>query len=99
MRWTRNGSLAVICAATLLPAGEAAAEGLRATRIAGFNRPPAKDGYRYPDCFCTDSGGLRVEIGDWACLKIGKRLVMAQCDMSLNNPAWRMEKEDGCPIS
>jgi hypothetical protein len=61
-----------------------------------YNPPPAKEGYSYPDCYCTDSDGQRVEMGQRACLRIGTRLVLARCEMSLNNPAWRPESE-GCP--
>ena len=61
-----------------------------------YNPPPAKDGYSYPDCYCTDSTGVRVELGDTACLQIGSRRVLARCDMSVNNPTWRHEAE-GCP--
>ncbi len=58
--------------------------------------PPPKQGYSYPDCYCTDSAGDRVELGETACLTIGPRQVLARCDMSANNPAWRYEGE-GCP--
>ncbi|MFQ5566868.1 MAG: hypothetical protein ACE5EU_10960 [Paracoccaceae bacterium] len=58
--------------------------------------PPAKDGFSYPDCYCTDSLGQRVEMGEKACLIIGSRRVLARCDMSVNNPTWRHESE-GCP--
>jgi len=61
-----------------------------------FTPPPAKEGYRYPDCFCTDSEGERVEVGQYACLTIGPKRMTAVCGMSLNNPAWRMRGE-GCP--
>ena len=61
-----------------------------------FTPPPAKEGYSYPDCFCTDSAGKRVELGERACLIIGSRRVLARCDMSVNNPTWRHESE-GCP--
>ena len=57
---------------------------------------PPKEGYSYPDCYCTDSGGKRVEMGETACLLIGSRQVTARCDMSVNNPTWRTESE-GCP--
>lgn len=60
--------------------------------------PPAKEGYAYPDCYCTGSSGERVEIGERACLMINRRPVSAICGMSLNNPAWRVEGE-GCGIS
>ncbi|HSF97007.1 MAG TPA: hypothetical protein VLA52_18415 [Thermohalobaculum sp.] len=57
---------------------------------------PPKEGYSYPDCYCTDSDGKRVEMGQRACLRIGSREVTALCDMSVNNPTWRPETE-GCP--
>jgi hypothetical protein len=61
-----------------------------------YSPPPAKDGYTYPDCYCTDSKGQRVDMGKTACLIIGSRRVLARCDMSVNNPTWRPESE-GCP--
>lgn len=63
-----------------------------------YSHPPPKEGYSYPDCYCTDTDGARVEIGDMACLRIGRKRVLAQCDMSQNSPAWRPQRE-GCPIS
>lgn len=64
----------------------------------GYNPVPPAKGFRYPDCFCTDSQGERVEMGRSACLQIGSRTVMAQCDMSLNSPIWRVS-EEACPTS
>ncbi len=64
----------------------------------GYNPVPPAKGFRYPDCFCTDSQGKRVEMGRSACLQIGSRTVMAQCDMSLNSPIWRIS-EEACPTS
>lgn len=61
-----------------------------------YSPPRAKEGFAYPDCYCTDSEGRRVELGKRACLRIGGREVTARCAMSLNNPAWRTEA-DGCP--
>ena len=67
------------------------------TPAAGEYSPPKpKKGFKYPDCFCTDSNGKRVEMGATACLKIGSQKVFAKCDMSLNNPTWR-HLEEGCP--
>ncbi|MCF3935419.1 hypothetical protein L1787_18675 [Acuticoccus sp. M5D2P5] len=77
-----------------LPA-PAFAEGITVTNR--FVPPPAKQGYSYPDCYCRDSTGGRVEIGERACLTIGPRRMTARCDMSQNVPTWRMEAE-GCPI-
>ena len=61
-----------------------------------YNPPKPKDGFRYPDCFCTDSQGKRVELGQTTCLQIGSSQVLAQCKMSLNNPSWKRIQE-GCP--
>ena len=61
-----------------------------------FTQPPAKDGYSYPDYYCTDSKGQRVEMGETACLIIGSRRMLARCEISVNSPAWREESE-GCP--
>lgn len=62
----------------------------------GYNPPPAKDGFSYPDCFCTDSEGRRVELGQTTCLQIGSNQVLARCGMSLNSPTWRTISQ-GCP--
>lgn len=47
------------------------------------------------DCYCTDSNGGRVELGEMICLHVGGRSFMAQCQMSLNVPMWR-EISQGC---
>ncbi|PIE14605.1 MAG: hypothetical protein CSA70_01830 [Rhodobacterales bacterium] len=47
------------------------------------------------DCYCTDSSGGRVELGETICLQVGGRMFMAQCQMSLNVPMWR-EISEGC---
>ena len=41
------------------------------------------------ECYCTDTQGARVEIGDEICLFVDGRAFMALCDMSLNVPIWR----------
>ena len=41
------------------------------------------------DCYCTDTGGIRVELGEERCLVVDGRAFMALCDMSLNVPIWR----------
>lgn len=50
------------------------------------------------DCYCTDSQGARVELGQYLCLTVGGRSFTAQCQMSLNVPMWR-EIQDGCVSS
>ena len=47
------------------------------------------------DCYCTDSTGGRVELGESICLNVGGRMFTAQCQMSLNVPMWR-ETQEGC---
>lgn len=47
------------------------------------------------DCYCTDSKGGRIELGEMICLHVDGRMFMAQCQMSLNNPMWR-EISEGC---
>lgn len=49
-------------------------------------------------CFCTDQTGSRVELGQSICLDVGGRRFTARCEMSLNNPMWREQKE-GCVSS
>ena len=41
------------------------------------------------DCYCTDTQGARVELGETICLFVNGRAYMALCDMSLNVPTWR----------
>jgi hypothetical protein len=81
--------LALICA---FAPGPAPAQD--APRTPAWTRPPAAEGFSYPDCFCTNRGE-RVEMGQSACLQIGSEWFTARCAMSLNNPTWRREK-DGC---
>lgn len=47
------------------------------------------------ECYCTDSSGARIELGETICLQVDGRMFMAQCQMSLNSPMWR-EVEKGC---
>ena len=47
------------------------------------------------ECYCTDSQGLRIELGQTICLQVDGRMFMAQCQMSLNVPMWR-EVQQGC---
>ena len=52
-------------------------------------------GGKVQDCYCTDSKGSRVELGEMICLQVDGRMFMAQCQMSLNVPMWR-EVQEGC---
>lgn len=57
-------------------------------------RPAPKEGYAYPECYCTNRGE-RVQLGQTACLRVDGKEFTALCAMSLNNPAWRRQGE-GC---
>ena len=61
--------------------------------------PPALADYnlngKIIDCYCTDSTGGRVELGEKICLQVDGKMFMAQCQMSLNVPMWR-KISDGC---
>ena len=50
------------------------------------------------DCYCTDTQGARIELGEVICLSVGGRMFTAQCQMSLNVPMWR-ELSEGCASS
>ena len=52
-------------------------------------------GGRVVECYCTDTQGARVELGETICLQVDGRIFMAQCQMSLNVPMWR-EVREGC---
>lgn len=53
---------------------------------------------KWPDCYCTDTSGARVELGETVCLTVDGRTFEARCEMMLNNPMWR-EIGSGCTVS
>lgn len=94
MRRYRTARLLAAGAACLLLPASLASAGPEANP--NYAPPAPKQGYSYPDCYCTDSDGTRVELGGTACLRIGGKEILARCDMSVNSPTWRYETE-GCP--
>ncbi|MEL6677120.1 MAG: hypothetical protein AAFQ51_00360 [Pseudomonadota bacterium] len=50
------------------------------------------------ECYCTDGGGDRWELGDIICIDIYGRSFLARCEMSQNNPTWR-DLSEGCVAS
>ena len=52
-------------------------------------------GVEWPDCYCTDRSGTRIELGQTVCMYVDGRSFTARCEMSLNNPMWR-EVGEGC---
>jgi hypothetical protein len=49
-------------------------------------------------CYCRDTTGQHVQMGELRCLTVGGRTFLALCDMSLNTMTWR-EQSEGCPSS
>lgn len=89
--------MALVAATTLPAAADDAVPRITPVQSdGGYVRPKPKKGFRYPDCFCTDSTGQRIELGMTSCLKIGSQSFLARCGMSLNNPIWR-RVDDKCP--
>lgn len=67
-----------------------------------FATPAAADvvgpGGKMRDCYCTDTQGGRVDLGQRICLFVDGRAFLALCDMSLNVPIWR-DTGEGCVSS
>ena len=53
---------------------------------------------KWPECFCTDRSGARIELGETTCLSVDGRTYLARCEMMLNNPMWR-EIGSSCAVS
>lgn len=67
---------------------------MRLIVILGLLAPPALADVTTPsgrtiECYCTDSTGGRVEMGEEICLFVDGRAFIARCEMALNNPIWR----------
>lgn len=45
------------------------------------------------ECYCTNTSGHRVELGQTICLFVDGKAFMAQCQMSQNVPMWRKVEE------
>ncbi|WGI20768.1 hypothetical protein QBD29_11685 [Amylibacter sp. IMCC11727] len=59
--------------------------------IAGLGLPALAENadVQWPDCYCTDKTGARIELGQEICMFVDGRSFTARCEMSLNNPMWR----------
>lgn len=68
--------------------------------IAGLGLPALADtaDVKWPDCYCTDKTGARIELGEEICMRVDGRSFTARCEMSLNNPMWR-ETGTSCVFS
>jgi hypothetical protein len=84
----------MVAAAALALSGAAAAQ--EAATGGGYVPPKPKQGYSYPECYCTGSNGERVEVGELACLSVGGRQVLSRCEKRRNLVIWNHQAEE-CP--
>ncbi|MCO6186420.1 hypothetical protein [Rhizobium sp. L1K21] len=50
------------------------------------------------DCTCVNKGGALYHLGERACINVGGKSYLAECQMNLNNTSWE-KVEDGCPLT
>lgn len=67
--------------------------------LAALSAPAAAQtpapGVEWPECYCTDSRGERVEVGQRACLIVNGNAFLATCEKALNVTTWR-DTGEGC---
>ena len=69
--------------------------GLAVVAVAAFTSTSALAG---TNCVCRSSDGRDVQVGKVACVKVGDRSYLAQCEMNLNVTTWS-KLQDGCPVT
>jgi hypothetical protein len=67
--------------------------GVAVLLLAGAGAAVADD-----DCYCINSTGGRVTVGDVACLKTNRGMREARCGMVLNNTSWIFTGKS-CPLA
>ncbi|WP_099594108.1 hypothetical protein [Paramylibacter kogurei] len=65
----------------------------------GFQGIANADPVEWPECYCTDRTGNRVELGQQICMQVDGRSYTARCEMSLNVPMWREVSTNECVTS
>ncbi|MEZ2221075.1 hypothetical protein [Rhizobium sp. RCC_161_2] len=50
------------------------------------------------DCYCKNSDGKQHAIGEVACMTVGDKSYLAQCEMNLNVTSWS-KLQEGCPVT
>lgn len=65
-----------------------------AAMVAGtvFASPPDRR------CTCRNRDGVRYELGQLACIRVGDVAYLARCEMNLNVTTWK-KLRDGCPAA
>jgi hypothetical protein len=49
-------------------------------------------------CACRNRDGLKYELGQTACIRVGGMSYLARCEMNLNVMTWK-KLHDGCPTA
>lgn len=69
--------------------------GLPLVVIAAIASVPAFAG---ENCYCKNTDGKQHAVGEVACMTVGGRSYLAQCEMNLNVTSWS-KLQDGCPVT
>lgn len=49
-------------------------------------------------CTCRNRDGVKYELGQLACIRVGDVAYLARCEMNLNVTTWK-KLRDGCPTA
>ncbi|TXI04785.1 MAG: hypothetical protein E6Q76_11960 [Rhizobium sp.] len=69
--------------------------GLPLVVIAAIASVPALAGQ---NCYCKNTDGRQHAVGEVACMTVGGKSYLAQCEMNLNVTSWA-KLQDGCPVT
>lgn len=50
------------------------------------------------NCYCSNRDGKQHAVGEIACMTVGGKSYLAQCEMNLNVTSWS-KLQDGCPVA
>lgn len=50
------------------------------------------------NCYCKNADGKQHAVGEVACMTVGDKSYLAQCEMNLNVTSWA-KLQDGCPVT
>ncbi|NTF41713.1 hypothetical protein G6L80_07240 [Agrobacterium rhizogenes] len=50
------------------------------------------------NCYCKNTDGKQHAVGEVACMTVGGKSYLAQCEMNLNVTSWS-KLQEGCPIT
>ncbi|TIX89466.1 hypothetical protein [Rhizobium sp. P44RR-XXIV] len=50
------------------------------------------------NCYCKNTDGKQHAVGEVACMTVGGKSYLAQCEMNLNVTSWS-KLQEGCPVT